>query len=463
MLPEEGEQPVLLPPFVADPVGAITRRWKPMVAIAVAGLASAAAAALLWPKAYSASTSVAMSASPLTQQYVNLTQSPEVAAQVNPLIEEVLSRESLAGLIERHGLYVDERKSMWMAELVGVARRRIDFEEKPTLSRETSRTSAVFRLTFTDSDPKSAADFVNDLASSVVAANSRMRSSQARQATEFLRAELARSEREMRAQDEVIADYKRQHRGELPSELEMNLARLNRLTELQQTLQTQLSAAESRIADLAQAGAGDAPRSHESQLDTLRARLASELAIYTEDHPNVISTRRQIAMLEKRLAEGGGEDSDDPSTPRLIRSARNEIQDLREQLARVKADTEELEEQVSHTPKREEEMEAYLQKATVLRETYLSNLRKVEAAELAESVELAQQGATVRVLDRAVPPDKPDTSPIMIVLLGIVGSLGAALAAGLLLELVDPVIVTPEQLEEFGRARVLGSVGVVAS
>ena len=118
-----------------------------------------------------------------------------------------------------------------------------------------------------------------------------------------------------------------------------------------------------------------------------------------------------------------------------------------------------LEERVARTPLAEEKLAALEQRLGVLRDTYVSNLRKVEAAELAKSVESAQQGARVEVLDRALPPRDPVRSPLLVALAGVALSFAVALAVGVLLELVDPVIVSAAQAEETLQLTVLGSVG----
>src|SRR5690606_10656304 len=137
---------------------------------------------------------------------------------------------------------------------------------------------------------------------------------------------------------------------------------------------------------------------------------------------------------------------------------RREVEELREQMRETERQIALLEEQVAQIPLVGEEYAALERRNQVLQETYLEYLRKVKEAELAESLERAQQGARVAVLDPAVPPLTPEASHLLIGLGGLVASLGLALAAGLGLELLDPVIVSVQGLEQTSGVRVLGSV-----
>ena len=94
----------------------------------------------------------------------------------------------------------------------------------------------------------------------------------------------------------------------------------------------------------------------------------------------------------------------------------------------------------------------------MLRTNYADALRKVKEAELAESLELAQQGIQVSKLEPAMPPSDPKI-PFWQLLLGAVGGvLGLVLAAAVLLELRDPVILASSELEALTGMTLLGDI-----
>ena len=83
----------------------------------------------------------------------------------------------------------------------------------------------------------------------------------------------------------------------------------------------------------------------------------------------------------------------------------------------------------------------------------------MQAAELAESVESAQQGERAMILDNAVPPTEPEEPRWLFSAVGILGSVGLAVAVACLLELLDVVLIRADQIEEEFGIGVVGSVG----
>jgi uncharacterized protein involved in exopolysaccharide biosynthesis len=452
-----------IPAFVTDPIGVARRRWRPALAALVLGLA--AAAVLTWqiPVTYSASATLLMTEQQIPEDYVQTTVGVDPTQRVDALVGEIVSRERLTPLIEKHNLYPERRRESTMADLVALARANVNVEPVNDVRgprQPRGPAASVYTVSFSDGNPKTAAEMANDLATLFVAAASRLRGQQAAAAADFMRAELERSDRDLREQERLLAEFKEKYRGELPTELTSNNSRLERLALQRQTLVTQLGPAEARLADLESLGDLDNPSSPYSRLSALRAKLMSELAANTEEHPNVIALRRQIESLEAELKDGGPI-SDDPAEAAALRAARKEVADIKAQLGRIDAETSELEQRVARTPQREEEMAALTQKLTVLQDTYVENLRKLQSAELSRSVESAQQGARVEVIDRAVPPSEPERTRLTYLAAGIAASLAGAIGIAVLLELVDPVIVSASQIEEELALPVLGSVGRV--
>jgi uncharacterized protein involved in exopolysaccharide biosynthesis len=131
---------------------------------------------------------------------------------------------------------------------------------------------------------------------------------------------------------------------------------------------------------------------------------------------------------------------------------------LRSQLAQTERELEELGARVERMPAVQEQLAALEEKSTILREQYFEFLRKVQDSELSESLLLAQQSERVSVLNRAVPPRRPMRARWKFLALGLVASLGLSVWLGLVLEMTDPVLLTPGQVEAAGEIPVLASV-----
>jgi len=263
-----------------------------------------------------------------------------------------------------------------------------------------------------------------------------------------MKRELEAAEASLNEHGKKLADFQQEHQGELPTELDSHISRLDRLQQQRQSLAMRIAEAETRFAGL-QAGAPVSPA--QQQLGALRMQLAQQLAVNKESHPNVQALRRQIANLEGSGGGGGGGSA-------LGGAVRREVDELNQQMRDTDEQIAALEQQVAQIPLVGEQYAALERRNKVLQETYLEYLRKVKEAELAESLERAQQGARVAVLDSAVPPLEPTAGRLMLALAGIAGSIGLALLTALGLEWRDPVIVTPDALEAASGAPVFGSV-----
>jgi uncharacterized protein involved in exopolysaccharide biosynthesis len=141
-----------------------------------------------------------------------------------------------------------------------------------------------------------------------------------------------------------------------------------------------------------------------------------------------------------------------------VDSATREIASLRAQVATIDLEMADLEVQVGRTPAREEELGGLEQRERVLAESYAEALRKLKEAELAESLELAQQGIQVSRLEPAAPPSEPKLPLWQLVLGAIAGVLGLTAGLGLLLELRDPVILAASELEALTGLKLLGVI-----
>jgi uncharacterized protein involved in exopolysaccharide biosynthesis len=455
----EGVTDRALPSFVTDPIGLLRRRWPWIVSVSLTGLVATVIAVSLMRPTYVAVATVMISDQLIPEAFVPDTTGDRTLDRVGALVGEVFSRTRLAPVIERHDLYADIREAKPGTDLVEVVRYNASILPATPAGISSGQRAAatLYAISFRHESPEVAAEIANELATLFTAAASRGRGQRAQLTADFMRAELERSERELRDQERLVTEFKERYRGELPGELDTSTSRLERLAIQNQTLVAQLEAAESRLKDLEQLGDLTSPTSPYARLSALRAKLVDELAINTEEHPNVLALKRQIEALERELTRTD-QSSDDPTANLAVRAARKEVADLRDQRQRVASEMGSLEARVAQTPKREEELAALSQRLSVLQETYVTNLRKLEAAELSRSVESAQQGARAEVLDRARPPLTPERSHLKWLLAGLVGALGAGVAAGLLVEALDPVVVSAEQIQtELGLA-VLGSV-----
>lgn len=440
-----------------DPLGAARRRWPWMVAACIAGLVATAVFVTSIEPTYQARATVLISGQQIPEDFVRSTVREGSLANLNAMVAQVLSQNNLSELIEKHHLYPKLQGKAPLIEVINTMRGAIEIAQDRKIASNDSDRSQIFAISYVSKDQDLAATVANELASDFVDAGIERRAQQARQTTEFLRRELTRAERELRDINAKIGQFQRDHRGELPGDLETTLRKLERLEQQRESLTRQISAQEDRIL-VVSGRKGDATAAEQTLAD-LRAQLARELSVNTEEHPNVIALKRRIELVEKQLGNGGTPLPVPANSDRALRleSERRDLEQLRKQLAAASAEIAELDKRVDRIPVVGEDLSALEEKAVVLRENYLDFLRKVQDAELAQTLESAQQGPRVTVLDQAQRPAGPTQPPWLIAVVGVVASLLLGLVVAVALEVLDPYVLASEQLEPLAAAPAIGS------
>jgi uncharacterized protein involved in exopolysaccharide biosynthesis len=443
--------------LLGDPLGVVRRRWRWMLATLLLGTVASGVFAYLRDPRYAAESSVMIARQQVSESIVKPTIEEDALTRIDAMAAEVLSDAKLQKVVESLGLHPELRETESMADIVARVRSNVTIEQAERVrTRAREESAEVFTIRFEADRPEEAAGVANAIADLFVEASIDSRVRQHRLTSEFLRRELASTETALRELDGRIAEFKRGNRGTLPEDLQPNLTRLDRLQEERQSLALQIAEAEARMVTLA----SDDDDSPVSRLEALRTALAAERGVHTDQHPTVIALTHQAASLEREIAGAAAPDA--TSRASLRQAAEGTIVVLRSQLAATEREIEALDARVERTPQVQEELAALSERASILRESYLEFLRKVQDAELAENLLLAQQGERVSVVNRAVPPSLPIRSRWGWLGAGVALCLVAAALTGLVAETLDPVLVTAGQVEAAGRYPVIGTVGRIA-
>lgn len=440
--PAEG---VGLPEFVGDPWGVLRRRWPWMLLVAVLLGGVAVAFLATRPVLYQASAQLLLSGQRVPEDFVRQLSNESMSEQLSAIVGEILSTASIEKVVEAQDYVERSGFEGSRADLLSRIREAtlVEADEPKVARSRRSDSTLVFAIRFTAKDAELAADMANALVSRFTAAHADRQSRQARLTTGFLEREAKRARAELEEARNRISQFKEEHKDELPSALETKLARLTRLQQQRDSLATQLSSAEGRLVALREGDVGDR---RTELLSRLESRLSEQLAIHTEEHPNVRALQAQVEKLRTEL-KGNPPDREHSSKRPEEFAVEQEIQRLRSQIASVEEEIASLDVTVSKIPELHEKLDALEQQEALLREKYVEASRKLREAELAESLQREQQGFNVSVLQKASPPERPKDSLLTFALAAIAGTLGAAAAVAVLLELADPVLLTTRQVE----------------
>lgn len=324
---------------------------------------------------------------------------------------------------------------------------------KPKGKKPTTPSGLGFYVRYTASNPRRAQQICAAMAGLLVEENLRSRTQTAQGTTDFLSRQVDDAKRALDEQDGKLADFKRKYMGQLPGDADNNLrllmaanAQLDTNAQTLNRAQQDKSYTESllaqQLASWKSSQSSNSPQTMEQQLNVLQAQLMQLQARYTDDHPDVIKTKADIAEVKKRLAEANNAASNatdttqrsNASEPPEIRQLRLQIHQYENVIAQATGDQKRLQSQIqlyqAHTamaPAIEEEYKAKTRDYDNALNLYRDLLTKKSSLDLAANMENAQQGEQMNVVDPANLPSTP-SFPNPWLFAG--GGLGAGLVLG---------------------------------
>jgi protein tyrosine kinase modulator len=379
-----------------------------------------------------------------------------------------------------------------------LAQARNDIAVQPAGPEQVSGRSKTvsFTLSYTGDSRDVVADVTNAVAAFYVQQNQQMRTQEAMRTTEFLRQQLDEAKAQLDQHDGAMRAFANRYTGQLPQQVGINLATLQRLnTQLQLNGEQQIRIIEQRdklfeglrstsvAAAAADSGTTDiSPEGIErlKNIEEIRQRLLQAEAQFTEKHPDVVRLREQLAVMERdhKAAEaeeakrrqdahaanraGAADPADGPTSQyrrRTIESLGTELEKLRQDEANIRRTITAFEQRLETSPQREQDYAFITRDYTAAKEQYDSLLKRYDEAQLTQSVETDRAGETFRVLEPALPPQGPAApNRFRLLILGLLLAAAAAAVAVLVREQFDTAFHTVDELRDYTTVPVLVSI-----
>lgn len=439
---------------IQDITDALIKKWywvsMPLVFFLLAGVWFY----VVLPRSYEATTLILIQPQEIPENYVQATVSEGVGERVRTLSQEVLSRSNLEAIIKDMNLLSKHREqSASMDLLVASLRKRITIN---TNAGQRPGETSSFTITYKGRDPREVADVTNRLASYFIDSNLKLRAQQATETTLFLQKQLEELKTLLLQQEAKVQQYRNQYIGQLPDQLQSNIATITSLQARLDSVQTSLTAAMNRKLTIqgqlsqAQAGLPGTSSQRGQRLAELKNQLDEMKSKYTPDYPELRRLQDQIAELEKQpdRASPGRVDPHVADLRTQLVSANSEVEALRRDADRIKAQINGYQGRVEGTPKREQEFAAMTRDYTITQQNYQRLLDRYYEAKRAEDMEKRQQGEQFRVVDFAQPPEIPvSPNPMRIALVFLALGLGTGAGIIVLMETLDTTIKGVKQLE----------------
>jgi polysaccharide chain length determinant protein (PEP-CTERM system associated) len=356
------------------------------------------------------------------------------------LQQQVLSRSRLQALVNQHSDLVSGGKSV--DDLIDEIQSAVSLTEAPppgssaaSPSNTTTKSgdAAGFYVSFTANNPRDAQHLCSEITSMLLEENLRNNEQTALGTTDFFSRQLNEAKSNLDETDKKLAAFKNLYAGQLPGDVDNNLKILGGLNSQLDAVTWQLnraqqdkSYAESVLAE--QLAAWKSFRSSvasdgiDQQLAILKTQLVALQARYTDDHPDVIKVKSDIAELEAKQKEmspssaqkAGAADANGKAEPPEILQLRQQIDQNASFIAKATRQQSQLGEMISVyqsrltlSPKVEEEYKQMTRDNETASKIYDSLLLKKSESEIQTGLEYQQQAEQMRLLDAASLPVSP--------------------------------------------------------
>lgn len=437
-------------------------RWHLALAIPLI-LALTVFLILALPPIYRAQSTVMVETQQIPVDLVQSTITTAAMEQIDIIRQRVMTRENLLEIIHKYPYFGAASATPIELERILNDFRAAVLLEIASTQKGREMVAIGFNLSFGARSPAISQAVTNDLVSLFLSENVKARTTRASETTEFLSGSAAQIRRELNAIEAKVAEFKRENKDSLPEHLNLYIGMREdtrrRLSDIEQSIRgytDQIHLLESQLS-LTRNHSGGLPGSA-TDLATLRDEYKSLLLAYHPEHPDVVTVKEKIELLERGGQTETGESSRIYSSAEL--AVVNQIASLKTQIEHLKAERDtnlekiaDLEERIITIPQVERGFVAIQRDYEVKLAQYESIVGKTQNAQMAEDLEHERKAERFTLLEPPIlpsAPSEPDRRKLLAV--GVVMSFGLPLSLVFALGFFDNSIRTAGALEKFAGA-----------
>jgi polysaccharide chain length determinant protein (PEP-CTERM system associated) len=462
------------------------RRW---IGIGVAWIAAIVGAVTLFktPDQYEASARVYVDTQTLLRPLMSgLAVRTNVDQEVSVLSRTLISRPNVEKLIRMTDMDLKATSQPQRDRLIEQLMKGIRI-------RKAGREN-LYSLSYRDSQPDQAKKVVESLLSIFVESSLGDKRKDTAQAQRFIEEQIRSYEQRLTEAENRVKDFKLKHMGMMGPEAQGYFSRVEAASEKLNQAQLELRAAEQSRDALKQELTGEEPvflpdgqvgggsqvgivPELDARIDALKKNVDELLRRYTDEHPDVVGTRRVIADLEaQRKREIAALQKNPQARSTMGPADRNPVYQqlkvahaqaeatvaaLRARVGAYQAEYQSLVAAQRSLPEIEAEYKQLNRDYQIQKKNYETLVARRESASMASEMEAAGS-ADFRIIDPPRVTPKP-VAPNRLLLLSMVllASLGAGVAASLVWSQIRPMIHNDRALRGLGARPVLGSVSLV--
>ena len=336
----------------------------------------------------------------------------------------------------------------------------------------------IYTISYTSTDPKLGKDVVQSLLTIFVEGSFGGKKQDSDKAVQFIDDQIRLAEEKLAAGENRLKEFKIKNMGLLPREGGDWSARVNGASEALSQARLELAEAEqSRNAIRrrmsgggTKEGGGMVDPELESRIAAAQKNLDNLRLQYTEEHPDIIATRRLIGQLQVQKKEEMKKDRTDPglaASPMMqqlsvsLSDAESRVAALRARVGEYQTRLTTLRSQSQTAPEIEAQLVQLNRDYTINRENYQQLVQRREQAKLSGDLSSATDMLTFRVVEPPMAATKPSGPNRLALFSGVFAlALAAGLVGAFLMSQVRPTFLSHAALRDVTGVPVLGSINM---
>jgi len=483
------------------------RKWS-LILPACLIFITAAIVALSVPSIYKSTSTILIEEQDVPDEFVKSIVTSYAEQRLQSIHQRIVSFSTLLDIINSFNLYLELKNKWTTEEIVGKMRndimlKPISVDKKGRQKGNNTSGTIAFTLSYEGKDPRKVQRVANVLASLFLEENLQARERQATETSEFLENEMEKIKADLTKLGAKMAAFKTAHMNELPDLFQVNMQSLNNMENNMERLNEQLRSLKERegylqtqLVSVSSEFGVEEEKRDQIRLDELKVQLIHLTSRFSDQYPDVIKTRAEIAALENQVytteetSDNPGHSNDPPDNPVYITlaaqltSTRAEMASIKRQIQKISEMADLYRSRIANTPMVEETYKTILNEITNTQAKYDDLMRKHMEAKVSQGLEKEQKGERFTVIDPARMPEKPyKPNRLAILLIGVVLGMGSGVGLASLKEFTDhsirnasslvmatsfpvlasiPEIVTREDLQKKKRKRIIMVTAVVS-
>lgn len=444
--------------FSLIPVILWQRKWWIIVS-AVIGIVASVIAVLVIPPSYRSTAILLVESAQLPKDVLNVSNEDLIERRLASILQQITSRPDLVELIEKHGLYSDQRQSNSLSSVLEDMRASISLTPtQSSLSSTPNESTAIaFELSFEYEEPVAAQAVAQDLMDRVLRLEARGNSEQAENTVQFLNDQATSLQTQISELQSQIAGINATNGSVLAGNAtffgggtgnyDVQIAALQR--DNQSLLQQRELALSSDNRDPIMLAA--------------EQRLAAARAVYAETHPDVIFAKQQLTEA-RALASTKVTRLPVDSIDKQIGFNSDQIAALRTAKSQEEARMSSQVNAQARAPLVRQQLEELQGRLSLVNTQYERVQEQLMGARSGVRAEDERMAERLSIVDPPVIPEDPSWPDQLIILAGgIGGGLGLGFVFAFAIEFLMKPIRDPAILDGILGAEPIGLIPIIAS